>query len=593
MSTSENRKATVEEQKTPTTMPDTTKKSMFRLEDGKNVAFTFILVSSLFLLWGFCNGMIDVMDKHFQEELHLTLAQSAWVQFAHYLGYFLMALPAGWLAIKLGYKGGIIAGLVMVAAGGFWFIPATQIAQFWAFLLGVCIIAAGLTFLETIANPYTTVLGDKRYAATRINLAQSCNGIGWVFGPIAGTMYFYGTDASGKSTGAQTLWIPYAAVGVVVLILAVVFFFANVPDVKTEDDYHLDDATPGSSKSIWKHSHFSMAVVAQFFYVAAQAGIFSFFINYMTSQVPPIPQSLAAGPLSKLVEVKSSFNKDEIGDFSALADRLRNPSEPVSTFVAGQLSGSTRTNLQAHPAAAPVPTALRIELVQDLNRIIRQDEKPGLPAQPIHEPDRFAGVKLAESTQKLLAEKPTDERRFQLNRMLLRDAMPDLLPYQEGVIHISDGGASTLASVGFLCFLFGRFTGAGLLRKFSAHKMLGLYGLLNVVICLLIFAKLGWFSVLCVFLSYVFMSIMFPTIFALGIFGLGVRAKKASAYIVMAIMGGALLPKVMGAVADHYDMSRGFIVPMACFAIVAAYGYLWPRLSGAENMDAPVKASGH
>ncbi len=161
---------------------------MFVLADGRNVLFTFILLIFLFALWGFCNGMIDVMDKHFQEELHLTLSQSAWVQFAHYLGYFLMAIPASWLATRLGYKGGIITGLLMVAVGGFWFIPATHIAQFWAFLLGVCIIAAGLTFLETIANPYTTVLGPIEYAATRINLAQSTNGIGLLFGP---TVHFF------------------------------------------------------------------------------------------------------------------------------------------------------------------------------------------------------------------------------------------------------------------------------------------------------------------------------------------------------------------------------------------------------------------
>src|SRR5436305_15278202 len=136
------------------------KKSLFMGPDGKSLLFTFILVSSLFLLWGLCNGMIDVMDKHFQEELSLTKSQSAWVQFAHYLGYFLMSLPAGWLAIKLGYYGGIIAGLLIVAAGGFWFIPATQInamvrggrvsstTAFIAFLVGVCAIATGLTFLE-------------------------------------------------------------------------------------------------------------------------------------------------------------------------------------------------------------------------------------------------------------------------------------------------------------------------------------------------------------------------------------------------------------------------------------------------------------
>src|SRR5208282_2697544 len=195
----------------------------------------------------------DVMDKHFQEVLHLDLAQSAWVQFAHYLGYFLMALPAGWLATKLGYKGGIIAGLLMVALGGFWFVPATHIAQFWAYLLGVCVIAAGLTFLETVANPYTTVLGPPQFAATRINLAQSCNGVGWIFGPIAGAVFFYSKDAAGRGTGSQTLWIPYAGVGIVVIVLAIIFYFASVPDIKTEDDYHLDDSTPEVSHSIWAH----------------------------------------------------------------------------------------------------------------------------------------------------------------------------------------------------------------------------------------------------------------------------------------------------------------------------------------------------
>lgn len=447
---------------------NTEKKSMFVTADGKNVFFTFLLVSSLFLLWGFCNGMIDVMDKHFQQELHLSLAQSAWVQFAHYLGYFLMALPAGWLATKLGYKGGIITGLLMVAVGGFWFIPATHIASFWAFLLGVCVIAAGLTFLETIANPYTTVLGDQQFAATRINLAQSCNGIGWIFGPIAGGMFFYGKDASGASTGSQTLWIPYAAVGVVVIVLAVIFYFANVPDIKVEDDYHLDDSDPNASHSIWSHPHFVMAVAAQFLYVAAQAGIFSFFINYMTTQVPPLPDAWTSGFLK-------------------------------TWFEAGKT----------------------------------------------------------------------------------------------GALVLTDKGAANLASLGFFCFLAGRFSGAAILKKFSAHKVLGLYGLINVIVCALVFLKLGWLSVACVFASYFFMSIMFPTIFALGIHGLGARAKKASSFIVMAIMGGAILPKLMGWVGDHYDMSRAFIVPLGCFAFVAFYGFNWSRLAKSEGVRGLSTTGGH
>jgi MFS transporter, FHS family, L-fucose permease len=469
------------------------KASMFRTADGSTYALTFALVSSLFLLWGFCNGMIDVMDKHFQEELGLSKSQSAWVQFAHYLGYFLMALPAGWVAKKLGYKGGIIAGLVVVALGGFWFIPASQIQAlshtgqvspaiaFTGFLLGVCAIAAGLTFLETVANPYTTVLGDPRFAATRINLAQSCNGVGWILGPIVGSMYFYSKDAAGASTGSQTLYIPYVGVAIVVLVLAVIFYFANVPDIKNEDDYELDGTQKVSTLSLWSRPHFALAVAAQFLYVAAQAGIFSFFINYMTADVPAIPASWDAAMTS-----------------------LANHAGILQNWLKGW---------------------------------------------------------------------------FELNK--------------EGVLSISNKGAANLASLAFGCFLLGRITGAGLLKRFSAHKVLGLYAVMNILMTLLVFCKLQWISVACVFLSYFFMSIMFPTIFALGIFGMGDQTKRASAYLVMAIMGGAVLPKLMGYVADKYDMSRSFIVPLACFVFIAFYGFYWSKLSHVESMLIGKEAKSH
>jgi FHS family L-fucose permease-like MFS transporter len=459
--------------------PATAKPGLFVTEDGQRLGVTFALVCTLFFLWAMCNGMIDVMDKHFQDELGLTKSQSAWVQFAHYLGYFLMSLPAGMLALKLGYKGGIIAGLVLVAAGGFWFIPATNInamvkqgtvsptTAFVGFLFGVCLIAAGLTFLETIANPYATVLGAPRFAATRINLAQSFNGLGWIFGPPLGGIFFYGKDAAGRSTGSETLYIPYVGLAIGSLLIAVVFYFANVPDIKMKDEYHLDDPAAGAQRSIWSHRHFAMAVAAQFLYVAAQAGIFSFFINYMVEETPALPGAWGSGGFAAWFEMK--------------------------------------------------------------------------------------GAALA----------------------------------------FSEKGAANVASLAFGCFLAGRVSGSWLLKKYSAHKILGLYGAANVVFCLLIFLKLGWFSVFCVFLSYFFMSIMFPTIFALGIYGLGARAKKASAFIVMAIMGGALLPKVMGWVADEYDMSRGFIVPMFCFAFVAYYGFRWPKFSGVESLHGAELKSGH
>ena len=157
----------------------------------------------------------------------------------------------------------------------------------------------------------------------------------------------------------------------------------------------------------------------------------------------------------------------------------------------------------------------------------------------------------------------------------------------DGKLALSDQGAAQLASLGFIFFLAGRFSGAGILKKFAPHNVLGLYGLLNAIACLLVFLKLGWLSVGCVFLSYFFMSIMFPTIFSLGIHGLGQRAKQASSFIVMAIMGGAILPKLMGYVGDVHGMSRAFIVPLVCFAFVAFYGYSWPRLSRAGS-SAPV-----
>jgi FHS family L-fucose permease-like MFS transporter len=294
-------------------------------------------------------------------------------------------------------------------------------------------------------------------------------------------MFFYGKDAAGVSTGSQTLYIPYVGVAVVVIVLAVIFYFANIPDIKTGDDYHLDDATPGVSKSIWAHPHFVLAVAAQFFYVAAQAGIFSFFINYMTSELPPIPGAWS--------DKMTGF----AGSSGILHDWLLGWFEPTKT----------------------------------------------------------------------------------------------------GILALSNKGASNLASLGSLCFLIGRFSGAGILRKYSAHKVVGIYALGNVFATLLIALKLGWLSVFCVFLTYFFMSIMFPTIFALGIFGLGARAKKASAFIVMAIMGGAILPKLMGYVADVSDMSRGFLVPMFCFAFVAFYGFNWPKFSKSDSLHATRPLAGH
>ncbi|PYX36722.1 MAG: glucose/galactose MFS transporter, partial [Acidobacteria bacterium] len=168
---------------------------LFRTADGRNLTVTFLLITSLFLLWGFCNGMIDILNKHFQDTLRINKEQSGLVQAANYLAYFLMAIPAGLIAKRFGYKGGILVGLSLIAVGAFWFIPAIAIGTYWAFLLGLFVIAAGMTCLETIANPYATVLGAPEGGPTRINIAQTVNGAGWILGPIVGGYFvFKGAD---------------------------------------------------------------------------------------------------------------------------------------------------------------------------------------------------------------------------------------------------------------------------------------------------------------------------------------------------------------------------------------------------------------
>ena len=225
--------------------PATKGMGLFRLPDGRNLFFTFALVTSLFLLWGFCNGMIDILNKHFQDSLHINKQQSGLVQSANYLAYFLMAIPAGLIARKFGYKGGILVGLSLIAAGAFWFIPAVNIGQYWAFLLGLFVIAAGMTCLETIANPYTTVLGPPESGATRINIAQTINGGGWILGPIVGGYFvFSGDDAAKTATDTVAaaananagLATPYMGIGIFAAVWFLVFIFAPVPDLHAEDE---------------------------------------------------------------------------------------------------------------------------------------------------------------------------------------------------------------------------------------------------------------------------------------------------------------------------------------------------------------------
>ncbi len=245
---------------------------------GKNYFFTFALMCSLFLLWGFCSGLLDNLNKHFQNSLHISKFESGFVQNAFYMGYFVMALPAGYVARRFGYKGGIIFGLTLAALGAFWLVHAAAIGTYAAFLAGLFVLASGLACLETIANPYTTVLGPAESGATRINMAQTCNGLGWISGMLIGAYVIFSPDQTVNTSNAQ-LYIPYLGIGIAVAVLLFVFIPSRVPDLRAAEEFK-PEAQGTSVKPLYERRHFTLGVVAQFLYVAAQTGIFSFFINY-------------------------------------------------------------------------------------------------------------------------------------------------------------------------------------------------------------------------------------------------------------------------------------------------------------------------
>ncbi|TAL70197.1 MAG: glucose/galactose MFS transporter, partial [Bacteroidetes bacterium] len=287
-------------------------------------------------------------------------------------------------------------------------------------------IACGLTCLETAANPYTTVLGPPEYGARRINFSQSFNGLGWIAGPLVGGMLIF--SINGNSNKFASIALPYLLIGTLVLIVAVLFWRVSLPEIKEESHFtgNDSDASGGKLKDLLKHPHFVFAVIAQFLYVAAQTGVNSFFINYVTEELPSLTNQQAA-----------------------------------------QILG-------------------------------------------------FGGMGL---------------------------------------------------------FWFGRFTGSTIImRIIQPNKLLALYAMVNVIMMSLVVAGLGWISVIALFSTYFFMSVMFPTIFALGIKGLGSLTKKASSLLVMSIVGGAIIPLLMGRIADISNMALGFIVPLVCFSFIVYFG---------------------
>lgn len=539
-----------------------TKKGLFTTEDGKNHVVIFFLVAILFTLWAVGNSLIDTMDKHFQDYYHLTKADSANVQFSHYLGYFFMALPAGWFIHKLGYKWGIILGLSIAGLGCLWFYPATKIDGFWAVLLGVCLVAMGFSFLETVANPYTTVLGNPKYAASRINLAQSFNAIGWPIAPFIGGIYFYHSDNAlsaqqNAEIAHKTMWVPYIGIAVIIGILILAFLKSKMPDV-TENALNNNESESGKPKVdvFGQQSLLStiLLYVCAILLSFALGMIVRFFVQifYMDRETLSNPDAMVALDhlLAKVFNVVTSIAV--VASIIFITLRKGKLIHKSSIWSAPHFSGATIAQFLYVAAQAGIFSFFINYMVEEV------------PA-------------ISESLK---------------SSWLIGGETGSVL--RDGAYFITEKGATSLMSLmAFPLFLVGRFTGSFILRVTKAHNMLGLYSFINVLLMFVIVANLGWLSVAAVFLSFFFMSIMFPTIFSLGIFGLGEKSKLASSFIVMAIMGGAVLPKVMGAIGDADGMSSGYIVPAVCFFVIALYGFFWTKLSGSEGLSTVKIGAGH
>lgn len=391
---------------------------------NRSYLIPFILVTSLFFLWGLANIMNSALIAHFQPVFEISRAQALLVETAFYLGYFTIAIPAGLFMEKYSYKKGILFGLVLYAGGALLFIPAAKLMTFGFFLVALYVIASGLAFLETAANPYVTILGKPETAVQRLNFSQSFNGAALVFGPwIAGQFIFSGNEGAmdtlaAKQQAADAVILPYVMLAGIVLFAAVLFFVTKMPEPSKTSTLRFD-------KAIFKERHLMFAVVAQLFYVGGQVGIWGITINYVTELIPDTSK-----------EVASKY----------------------------------------------------------------------------------------------------------------------------------------YMAAGTLLFVSGRFLGTLFMTYIKDHKLLTIYAAITSMLCVIgIFAE-GEIAVYALLATNFFMSIMFPTIFGLGVRNLGESTKLGSSLIIMSIVGGAILPPLMGVFADNIGIQQSLIIPAISFLVVLFYG---------------------
>jgi FHS family L-fucose permease-like MFS transporter len=436
--------------------PHATPKNALPTSDGRRAPIVdrryllaFAIVTTLFFAWAFAASLNDVLIRQFQKALALTRTQSSLIQLAFYIGYFCAALPAALVIRRAGYKRAIVIGLLLYAIGALLFYPAAEVQRYGFFLVALYVIAFGLAFLETAANPYISILGHPATASARLNLAQSFYGLGAIFGPIIGGMFiFSGVEHTSaqlstmtasqvalfRATEAANVKGPYLAIGIAILLLALLVAFTPFPRL----DRGSSTATPTprpkrSAFAVFWRRRVRLAVITQFFYVGGQVTVWSFFIDFSKAMLPQLPERTAAFLLS--------------------------------------------------------------------------------------------------------------------------------------------------ASLGML--MIGRFSGAFIQARVAPARLLALYAAINVLLCLIAVAASGWTAVGALWLTSFFMSIMFPTIFALGIEGAGEETNLASSFLIMSIIGGAIIPPLTGLLSERIGgIQHGMLAPALCFSVCLGFAIVISRIRG-------------
>jgi len=247
--------------------------------------FAFLMIASLFFIWGFCHAMLDVLNKHFQNILHVSKTQSGFIQTSVFGAYFLMALPSALLIRRIGYKKGILLGLAVLAFGAFLFVPAGLVfKEFWAFLLALFILSSGLACIETAANPYVTVLGPKDGAAGRLSVAQAFNSVAYIIAPTIGGLFIFSQKQEiGAAADFHSLLVPYVVLGCVVLVVFAIFSFVKLPSIEGDSEKEAADDASTHKAPMFRQPHFVWGIATQFLYIVAQVGVNAFAINYILS----------------------------------------------------------------------------------------------------------------------------------------------------------------------------------------------------------------------------------------------------------------------------------------------------------------------